>query len=277
MQTKFVEANGLRFEVLEQGTGDRLALCLHGFPEHAISWRHQIPVLSGMGYRVWAVNQRGYGRTTRPAQVADYALPHLVDDVMALIDAANSERVALIGHDWGAMVAWCCATQRRRPLDRLVIMNVPHPLCFRAALKHWRQMRKSWYIAFFQLPGLPERILTMNGGSVVRRMLGGVALSPEVLAVYTRQITEPGAATAMLNWYRAVRLRSSRPLNLAQVIDVPTLVIWGERDVALDPICLNGTERYVRDLRLTRLPGVSHWVQQDAPQVVNELLQDFLA
>ena len=101
MQTKFVEANGLRFEVLEQGTGVRLGLCLHGFPEHAISWRHQIPVLAGMGYRVWAVNQRGYGRTTRPTQVAHYALPHLVDDVAALIDAARAKNVVLIGHDCG--------------------------------------------------------------------------------------------------------------------------------------------------------------------------------
>jgi pimeloyl-ACP methyl ester carboxylesterase len=277
MQTKFVDANGLRFEVLEQGIGDRLALCPHGFPEHAISWRHQIPVLAAIGYRVWAVNQRGYGRTTRPMHVADYALPHLVDDVTALINAARAKNVVLIGHDWGAMVAWCFAAQQRRPLDRLVIINDPHPLCFRAALKHWRQMRKSWYVAFFQLPRLPERMLTMNGGAIVRRMFGGVALPPDVLAVYTRQITEPGAATAMLNWYRAIRLRSSRTLNLAQVIDVPTLVVWGERDMALDSICLHGTERYVRDLTVKRLPDVSHWVQQDAPQAVNELLQEFLA
>ena len=116
-----------------------------------------------MGYRVWAVNQRGYGRTTRPTQVADYALPHLVDDVTALIDAASAKKVVLIGYDWGAMVAWCFAAQQRRPLDRLVIMNDPHPLCFRAALKHWRQMRKSWYVAFFQLPILPEQMLTANG------------------------------------------------------------------------------------------------------------------
>ena len=110
----------------------------------------------------------------------------------------------------------------------------------------------------------------------MRRMFAGVALPPDVLAVYTRQITEPGAATAMLNWYRAIRLPNSRTLNLAQVIDVPTLVVWGERDVALDPICLNGTERYVRDLTVKRLPGVSHWVQQDAPLIVDELLQEFL-
>src|ERR1700739_1101450 len=134
----------------------------------------------------------------------------------------------------GAMVAWCFAAQQRRPLDRLVIMNVPHPLCFRAALKHWRQVRQSPYVGVCHLPRLPERMLTVNGGAIVRRMFGGVVLPPDVLAVYTRQITEPGAATAMLNWYRAIRLRRSRTLNLAQVIDEPTLVIWGERDVALD-------------------------------------------
>jgi len=230
-----------------------------------------------MRYRVWAVNQRGYGRTTRPTQVGDYALPHLADDVTALINAASAQSVVLIGHDWGAMVAWCFAAEQLHPLERLVIMNGPHPLCFRTALRHWRQMRKSWYVAFFQLPRLAERILTVNGGAIVRRMFGGVQLPPDVLAVYTRQITEPGAATAMLNWYRAIRLRNSRTLNLARVIDVPTLVLWGERDVALDPICLNGTERYVRDLTVQRLPAVSHWVQQDAPQVVNKLLQEFLA
>jgi pimeloyl-ACP methyl ester carboxylesterase len=276
MQTRFVEANGLRFEVLEEGSGDRLALCLHGFPEHAVSWRHQMPVLADMGYRVWAVNQRGYGRTTRPTRVEDYALPELLDDVAALIDASSAKSVVLIGHDWGAMVAWCFAAGRLRPLERLVIMNVPHPLCFRAALKHWRQKRKSWYIAFFQLPVLPERMLAANGGAAVRRMFARVALPPDVLAIYTGQITEPGAATAMLNWYRAMRLRSPRTPDLARVIEVPTLVVWGERDVALDLICLDGTGRYVRDLTLKRLPGVSHWVQQDAPEVVNGLLREFL-
>ena len=276
METKFVDANGLRFEVMEEGSGDRLALCLHGFPEHAISWRHQIPVLAGMGYRVWAVNQRGYGRTTRPTRLMDYALPALIADVAALIDASGATSVTLIGHDWGAMVAWCFAAGQVRPLERLVIMNVPHPLCFRAALKHWRQARKSWYIAFFQLPGLPERMLMANGGAAVRRMFGRVALPPDMLAVYTGQITEPGAATAMLNWYRASRRPSPGMPDLARVIEVPTLVIWGERDVALDLICLDGTERYVRDLTLKRLPGVSHWVQQDAPDAVNGLLREFL-
>lgn len=276
MRTRFVDANGLRFEVLEEGDGDRLALLLHGFPEHAVSWRHQMPVLAGMGYRVWAVNQRGYGRTSRPAAVADYALPNLLDDVAALIDASGARSVALIGHDWGAMVAWCFAAGQKRPLERLVIMNVPHPLCFRAALRHWRQARKSWYVAFFQLPLLPERVLAAKGGAAVRRMFAGLALPEDVLQVYARQIAEPGAATAMLNWYRAARLDAGRMPDLRRVIAVPTLVIWGEEDVALDLVCLEGTERYVRDLTLRRLPGVTHWVQQDAPEAVNAMLRTFL-
>ncbi len=276
MRTLFVEANGLRFEVLEQGGGDRLALCLHGFPEHAVSWRHQMPVLADLGYRVWAVNQRGYGRSSRPARVADYAMPGLLDDVAALVDASGAKSLVLIGHDWGAMVAWHFAAARLRPLERLVIMNVPHPLCFQAALKRWRQARRSWYIAFFQLPWLPERMLSANGGAAVRRMFARLALPEEVMAVYVGQIVEPGAATAMLNWYRAARLRGGRMPDLGRMIDVPTLLVWGEDDVALDLICLDGTERYVRDLTVRRLPGVSHWVQQDAPDAVNQLLQDFL-
>ena len=275
MSLRFVEANGMRFEVEETGAGDHLALCLQGFPEHLGSWRNQVPVLAELGFRVWAVNQRGYGRSSRPDGVAAYALRHLVADVAGLIDASGAQHVSLIGHDWGAMVAWCFAIAQVRPLQRLVILNVPHPLCFRAALKHWRQRRKSWYIGLFQLPVVPERLLAARGGEAVRRMFRGLAISPDVVDVYASQIAEPGAATAMLNWYRAMRLGGSMPA-LDRRIEVPTLVIWGERDVALDVICLDGTDRYVADLRIERLSGVSHWVQQDAPERVNALLRGFL-
>lgn len=124
--------------MLEQGSGDRLALCLHGFPEHAVSWRHQMRVLADLGYRVWAVNLRGYGRSSRPARVADYAVSELLDDVAALVDASGARSLVLIGHDWGAMVAWHFAAAQLSLLERLVIVNVPHPLCFQAALKRWR-------------------------------------------------------------------------------------------------------------------------------------------
>ena len=276
MTIRFITANNLQFEVEETGEGDHLALCLHGFPEHLVCWRNQVPVLAGLGYRVWAVNQRGYGRSSRPAGIDAYALPRLLEDVAALIDASGASRVTLIGHDWGAMVAWCFAAARIRPLERLVIMNVPHPLCFRAALKHWRQRRKSWYISFFQLPVLPERLLAASGGAAVRRMLRGLPIPKEVEDIYARQIAEPGAATAMLNWYRAMRRTKAMP-RLDTPIEIPTLVIWGENDVALDLICLDGTDRYVRNLRIERLPGISHWVQQHAPDKVNALLKEFLA
>jgi pimeloyl-ACP methyl ester carboxylesterase len=277
-----VTANGLSFAVQACGDGDRLALCLHGFPDDAIAWRHQLPVLAGLGFKAWAPNQRGYSGTSRPEGVASYGIEHLMDDVAGLIDASGARSTVLIGHDWGAMVAWCFAARRVRPLERLVIMNVPHPVCFNAALRHWRQMRKSWYTAFFQIPGLPDALLSSQGGARVREIILGscrdAARFPrEVLDTLCRNAAEPGAATAMLNWYRAsFRNKSLQDPRLAQPIDTPTLLVWGEEDVALDVITLDGTERYVRDLTLRRLPGVSHWVQQEAPARVNAMLEAFL-
>jgi len=277
-------ANGMDFEVLEAGAGDRLALCLHGFPEHALSWRAQIPVLAGLGYRVWAPNQRGYGHTTRPSNVEDYAIEHLMDDVAALIDASGARSVTLIGHDWGAAVAWFFAIRRLRPLERLVIMNVPHPAVFSKALRDsWRQRLRSWYMGFFQVPGLPEALLGRNGANAIGRIFTSTAcyperFTPEVLAIYREQAAAPGALTAMLNWYRA----AARGGMLRQVklgfppIDVPTLMLWGEEDAALGKETTYGTHRYVTDLRLHYIPGASHWVQQTSYLRVNEELVRFL-
>ncbi|MCQ8278385.1 alpha/beta fold hydrolase [Acetobacteraceae bacterium KSS8] len=275
--TRFVAANGQRFEVIEAGEGDRLALLLHGFPENALSWHHQIAPLAEQGFRVWAVNQRGYGGSSKPSEVADYALPKLVADVAALIDASGAREVVLIAHDWGAVVAWCFAALRVRPLQRLVILNVPHPLCFARAVKRWRQARKSWYIAFFQIPRLPEWMLGRRRGAAVCGMFRGVPVDPSVMRTLRAQLADRRSATAMLNWYRALRRFGFGDLRgLRQPIETPTLVIWGENDIALDPICLEGTDRYVSDLRIERLPGISHWVQQHAPERVNALLRSFL-
>jgi len=280
-----IAANGLEVEVLTAGTGDRLALCLHGFPEHAISWRHQIPLLVERGYRVWAPNQRGYGGTTRPARMADYALEHLLADVAALIDASGARSVTLIAHDWGAAIAWFFAIRRVRPLEQLVIMNVPHPACFAQALRHsWRQRARSWYAVFFQLPWLPEALLGAGHAQAVSRAILRTTtrperFAPELLEVYRDQAATPGALTAMLNWYRAAGLGGGFAAQAAlgyPMIDVPTLMLWGEEDVALGKETTYGTHRYVRDLRLQYLPGVSHWLQEDAPERVNELLTFFL-
>ena len=280
-----VRANGLDFDVLTAGTGDRLALCLHGFPEHALSWRLQVPVLLELGYRVWAPNQRGYGSTTRPLHTAAYGLEQLLADVAALIDASGARHVTLIGHDWGAAVAWFFAIARVRPLERLVIMNVPHPACFSEALRtSWRQRARSWYMAFFQLPRLPEALLGARHAAAIGTMFQRSSCEParfppELIAFYRAQAAQPGALRAMLNWYRAAA-RGGMKAALARgfpTIEVPTLMVWGERDVALGKETTLGTYRYVRDLELHYLAGVSHWVQQEAPEQTNALLERFLS
>ncbi len=282
--TRYVQANGLRFEVDVQGEGDRLALCLHGFPEHAFSWRHQLPLLAELGYRAWAPNQRGYGNSSRPREREAYAMKHLLADVAGLIDASGATSVTLIGHDWGAMVAWVFAIRRVRPLERLVIMNVPHPAVFRTWVKTLPQALRSWYVSFFQLPRLPELLLGLGRAEPVAQAILRSSAAPErfpraVLDVYRNAAAQPGALTAMIDWYRAnvgggglaEVLRLGVP-----VIEVPTLMVWGERDFALGKETTYGTERWVRELQVRYLPAASHWVQQDAPETVNALLAAFL-
>jgi pimeloyl-ACP methyl ester carboxylesterase len=209
--------------------------------------------------------------------VEAYRIVHLVEDVAQLIDASGAREVMLAGHDWGAMVAWQFAMRRTRPLARLVICNVPHPERFREEIQRNKaQRRRSRYVAFFQLPWLPEYLLTRKGAAAVGEAFLGMAVDksrfPEdVLAVYRRAAREPGAMTAMLNWYRAAwRARGADPAPAAK-IEVPTLMIWGEEDRALGKELALGTERFVSDLTLRFLPGVSHWVQQEAPERVNEI------
>ncbi|MFC3711936.1 alpha/beta fold hydrolase [Sphingoaurantiacus capsulatus] len=280
VRNRWVEANGLRFEVAEAGEGDHLALLLHGFPELNFSWRHQMPLLAEMGYRAWAPNQRGYGMTSRPEGVAAYTVDKLVADVAALIDASGAKKVTLIAHDWGGAVAWLFAIDEVRPLERLVVMNLPHPACFARELKTWKQMKKSWYILFFQLPWLPEKMLTADDAAGIRRAFRGMAVDksrfPRAdLDVYARAAQQPGAMTAMLNWYRAA-VRHRAIDRAYPTLETPTLLIWGEQDTALDVATTEGTDAYVSDFTLRRLLGVSHWVQQEAPEKVNAILQEWL-
>ena len=258
--TRFVDANGLRFEVHECGGGDRLALCLHGFPEHAYAWRHQLPLLARLGYRAWAPCLRGYGGSSRPGRVEDYRMDLLTADVAGLIDAAGARSTLLVGHDWGGGIAWATALGRLRPLDRLIIMNAPHPALFVAGLLRWPQIRRSWYIFAFQLPILPELLLRRRraraiAGAFRRMAVDKTRFPAEVLDVYRRQALEPGALTAMINYYRANRalFRQTRGgharQSLTRTIDVPTLLIWGEADTALGKELTYGTERLVRGRR----------------------------
>lgn len=279
-----VAANGLTFEVAAAGSGDRLALCLHGFPEHAYSWRHQVPLLVELGYRVWAPNLRGYGETDAPLGIAAYQLDVLVDDVAALIAASGAREVTLIAHDWGGMLAWTLAMRQPELLHRLVVCNLPHPACFLREIKRPRQFVRSWYMLFFQLPWLPEALLGMNGAARIGTMLRGSTHHPaifpdDVIDLYRRNAARPGRLTAMLNWYRAL-LRGGgwRGVTARRypVITTPTLLIWGDADVALSVHTIDGTNQYVADLTVQVLPGVSHWVQQETPEAVNAALKAWL-
>ena len=278
-----VEANGLTFEVAKAGPqdSDRLALLLHGFPELHYSWRHQIPLLADMGYRVWAPNLRGYGGTDRPQGVEAYRLDTLAQDIAGLIDASGAREVTLIAHDWGALIAWHFAIQKIRPLHRLVILNVPHPKCAQRELKTWRQLKKSWYIFFFQLPRLPEKMLLKDNAQTVVEAFRGSAIhkdrfSDETLEPYRQAALRPGAPTAMVNYYRALLRRPDARRIGDGKVDVPTLVLWGEQDVAISIEVLDGMEDYVADLTVKRFPDASHWVQQDVPDKVNAELKAWL-
>lgn len=281
IRTAFVKANGLTFEVDQCGSGDKFALLLHGFPESKFSWRFQMPLLAKLGYTVWAPNMRGYGKTSRPANVADYHIDHLVADAAALIDAAGAKNTLLMAHDWGAVIAWQFAIRKARPLDRLVIMNVPHPACMTRELRTWAQLKKSWYIFFFQIPWLPERMLGARGGDPIRRAFVDMAVDKARFPVavtdeYRRNALEPGALKAMINYYRAAMRAGTAAMNPPGMIETPTLMIWGEEDSALGKATTVGTDQYVRDLTLRYLPGVSHWVQQEAPERVNAMIEAWI-
>ncbi|MEQ9072893.1 MAG: alpha/beta hydrolase [Sandaracinaceae bacterium] len=279
-----VRANGLRFHVLEEGEGERLALCLHGFPELSRSWRHQLPALAKLGYRAWAPDLRGYGQTDRPPRTRDYAIEQLVDDVVGLIDAAGVEKATLIGHDWGGFIAWHVASRHPERLERLAILNIPHPVPFQRAVRRGPQLLRSWYVLTFQIPGLAERLLSADDHHRVAAAFTSMAVDPgrftdADLDAYREAAAQPGALRAMLSYYRAYLtgggMRRQNALGFPR-IDVPTLILWGEQDTALGRECLIGTRELVPDLTIRYLPNASHWVQQEAPEEVNALLSRWL-
>ncbi len=277
-----IEAGGLSFMADEAGEGDDVALLLHGFPESRFSWRHQIPMLADLGWRVIAPDLRGYGESSRPVGRRNYRLDLLVEDAALLFEAVGARRRLLVGHDWGAMIAWCFAMRRRLPLEALVIMNVPHPAVFERVMRtSWRQRLRSWYVGFFQIPGLPEAMLTARRAQAVADAFTRMAVDkrrfpPEVTDVYRANALIPGAMTAMVDYYRANRDLLGRYAGASPLIEIPTLMVWGEDDDAIGLEATEGYETLVRDLTLERLPGVSHWVQQEAPERVNLVLADWL-
>lgn len=283
-----VRANGLDFRVRTAGEGDRLALLLHGFPESWFSWRDQMPLLARMGYRVWAPDLRGYGESARPKGVEAYRMDVLLEDVAGLVDAAaggpgrRPRELLLVAHDWGGAVAWEFVRRQVRPVDRFVAMNIPHPGIMAKHLRsNPRQLLRSWYMFLFQLPRIPEWYLARQDYRAVKGAFLSMAVDrsrfPEdVLRVYRDNAAQPGALTAMLNWYRAAFRDQGSLRKGPKRIDTPTLLLWGEEDAALGKELTFGTEDLVRDLTVRYIPGVSHWVQQEAPETVNAMLEAWL-
>lgn len=289
-----VPSNGLEFEVWTTGPlNGKLAILLHGFPEHPISWLDCVPMFVQAGYRVWIPALRGYGTSSKPAGVSEYDVDKLVDDVAGLYDAAHDEQevteTVLVGHDWGTVVAYNFAMLKSRPLTKLIVMNGPHPACMgRELAKNWEQKKRSYYMMLFQFPWVPEWFFTRNHARMAVDVIINSSVHPERFndqfrRALIRQALEPGRMTAMLNWYRA-SFRSSlfgRKSRAHQqrfpVIEIPTLLIWGRPDHALCEELTNGMNRYASQLELKFIDNASHWVQQDATEEVNQAMKEFLS
>jgi pimeloyl-ACP methyl ester carboxylesterase len=278
---RILSRDGVGLHVVRAGSGP-LVVLLHGFPEHWISWRHQIGALVDAGFTVAAPDLRGYNFSDRPTSRDAYHLRCLVDDVAAVIGASDRSRAHVVGHDWGGVIAWTFAAAHPGLLDKLVIMNAPHTRLYIDALRtNWRQRARSWYVLFFRVPGLSERALAAGNYAAIRRMFTTLparrgAFSTADVEQYVDAMRQPGALTAALNFYRANAARSAIRLARSARTDAETLVIWGEKDPALVPELLDGLDQVAPRARVHRLPDVSHWVQNEAPDEVNSALVEFL-
>ncbi len=277
----YAQVGGVRLHYVEAGPSDGpLVLLLHGFPEFWYAWRSQLPALAGAGLHVVAPDLRGYNLSDKPRGRRAYRTDALADDIAGLIAHFGAGSAGVVGHDWGGGVAYATAMRHPEAVRRLAILNMAHPARMLAALRTARQLRKSWYVFLYLLPVLPERLLAREDFSFAKRSLRAGArgaFSDEDLDRYVEAWSQPGALTAMVNYYRAsVLRRPSRALAEMTPIAAPTLVIWGERDRYIGSELAEPDPRWVRDVRVERIPDASHWVQHEAPERVSELLIEFL-
>jgi pimeloyl-ACP methyl ester carboxylesterase len=255
-----------------------VVVLLHGFPEFWYGWRKQIEPLAAAGFRVIVPDQRGYNLSSKPRGVASYALTELVSDVIAIADQFGQQRIFLAGHDWGAAVAWSTALLHPERVAKLVIVNVPHPSVMRRFLNtRLKQMLRSWYILFFQIPWLPEALYSAYDFRMGMRALCGSSrpgtFSPEDLAQYRAAWSQPGALTAMINWYRAaVRYRTK---FADRTVRVPARILWGERDKFLMTEMAHESLRYCTNAELFTFADASHWLQHEEPEKVCQHLVEF--
>ncbi|HYD77948.1 alpha/beta hydrolase [Ramlibacter sp.] len=280
MHSATFDLGAVRLEALTAGPSrGRLVILLHGFPESGDAWRVQAAALAGAGWRVLAPHQRGYAGSSKPAGLLPYRLDVLAADVLALADAAGAETFSLVGHDWGAAIAWHLASTSPTRLDRMVVMNGPHAGTVGLhTLLHPTQLLRSWYIGAFQVPFLPEALLRADDFALLRRAMRDTArpgaLPDALLDRYAAQWAQPGALGAMLAWYRAIGLQVPTP---ARTIELPVTVIWGEQDPMLDRGLADAALRLCSKGRLVALPDATHWLHHEEPQRVNDVLLEALA
>jgi len=283
MRERFVDSAGVRIHVVEDGPEDATpVLFVHGFPEFWWSWRHQMKACADAGYRAVAMDLRGFGDSDKPDAVADYAVANSFNDVSAVIDSLGG-RTALVSHDWGGAVGWAYTAFVPDKVERLVVLNAPHVNSYRDLPHDMPQLQASWYMFFFQFEGVAEDVLSRNGYELLREWFYGTAsvpLAEEDVAKYIELFARPGALTAGLNWYRAnvppASYLSDTRLELPPIA-CPTMLIWGLDDPYLTfDLAKTAGDHVTGPFALHALADTGHWVQQERPDEVNELLLDFL-
>ena len=283
---EFANINGIKMHYVTIGEGP-LIVFLHGFPEFWKSWKHQISFFSKK-FKVVALDMRGYGETERPIQVEEYRIEKLARDVTELIDSLGQKKATVVGHDWGGAVAWATAMMNPSFVEKLIVMNAPHPaIVQRNAFRNYAQMQKSWYMFFFLLEKAPEKVLSSNNFEILKHMFEisikrKDRFSLSDIEEYVSSWSKEGGITGGLNYYRA-NLNEEFWGNLGESIPfpkikIPTLQIWAEDDMFLGKELTEGTKEFVVDapFSLNVIPNCGHWVQQEAPEEVNQIMEEFL-
>ncbi len=281
LEFRHIKTNNIKLHVVQTGPEDGpLVILLHGFPEFWYGWRNQIPYLAKSGFRLWVPDQRGYNLSDKPKGIEAYNVDNLAEDVIGLIYASRREKISLVGHDWGAGVAWWVAEKYPESLEKLVIINVPHGSVMLNNLKHNpTQLLKSWYMFFFQIPWLPEAIARFRNWHLLVNTLRKTSridtFTDSDIEYYRQAWSQPEAYTSMLNWYRA--LFQKRPkLSPIHRITVPTLLIWGAKDIFLGREMVQPSVDLCSEGSLVFIEEATHWVQHEEPDQVNELIVNFL-